>query len=86
MASPTINRAGGDVVVRMPGSQVGMAACAGVGFVDRTGNFGKIHKQGDGLSRGVGPEESLIGMAIEAEAIGKRGGWRVGGEGCRRGA
>jgi hypothetical protein len=57
---------------------IGVAACADIGFVDAGVQHGLIHKQGDLLTGGIGLGERLVRVAIEAGAVGVfvRGGGR----------
>ena len=53
-----------------------MASDTGIGAVCRTSKPGLIHKQGDPAASGVGLEEVLVGMAIQAKAVFQRGNGR----------
>ena len=64
-----IDRRHGPVVVGMRCGDVRMATDAGVGFVDRGGESGLVHKQRNCPARGVGGGQRFVGMAIQAIAV-----------------
>ena len=64
-----IGRLRRDVVIRVLRGDVGVAACAGVGLMDRSGELGHIHKERDLFAGGVGLGERLIPVALQAGAV-----------------
>ena len=58
------------IVVRVLGGNVRVAIRAGIGLVDGGLEPGFIHEQGDFFAGGVGLGERLVGMAIQAGAVG----------------
>ena len=58
-----------DVVVRVLGRDVRVAACAGVGLVDGGRELGHIDEQGDLFAGGVGLGQRLVRVAVQAGAV-----------------
>ena len=69
MAPLAVGRLRRDVVIGVLVRDVGVAACAGIGLVDRGGKLGHIHEQGEFFAGGVGLGQRLIGVAIQAGAV-----------------
>lgn len=75
MAFRAVRRFHRDVVIRMLGSYVRMAAPAGVGFVDRSGEFRRVHEKRNFPARRVGFRQRFVRMAIETGAVGEGSAW-----------
>ena len=69
VASGATDRLGGDVVIRMLGSEVGVTPDAVIGFVGRTGKAGGVDKKRDLLAGRVGLGQGFIAVAVETGAI-----------------
>jgi hypothetical protein len=61
---PAIDRFGGDIVIGVLCGEVVMATGAGIGFVSRSQELGRVNKQRKRLSRGIGFEKGLVGMTF----------------------
>jgi len=69
VTKPAVDRFDRLVVVRMPNGDIGMASDAGVGLMRGQLQFGRIHKERDSLAGGIGFDQRVIAVAIEAIAI-----------------
>src|SRR5690349_17640266 len=81
VTAPAIDRFGGNIVIGMFGSEVGMATGARIGFVSGRQESGGVNEQRERLSRGIGLEKRLIGMTIQAGVVADRRGRHGGGFG-----
>ena len=69
MALGATGRLRREVIIRVLASDVGMAACAGVGFVNAGHEPMFIHEQRNLFAGRIGLGERLVGVAIEACVI-----------------
>src|SRR4051794_12242326 len=66
VAAGAVDRLGGDVVVGVGRLEVGVAANAGVGGVNRRAELGRVHEQGDFFARLFLFSEVLVAVALQA--------------------
>ena len=57
------------VVIRVPGRDVAVTTCTGVGLMNRGGELARIDEHRNPLPRRVGPIERLVGVTFHAGAV-----------------
>ena len=69
MTLAAIHRLGRDVIVRVLGSDIGMATCAGVSLMRRSFKFSDIDEEGNLLPGTICFGERLVAMTIETGTV-----------------
>jgi hypothetical protein len=70
MTRPAIDRLGREVIIRMLGANVSMTTRAGVGWMRRVRQFGFLYEERNADAGGIGLEQGLIRMTIQAGRVG----------------
>ena len=69
VARLAVGRLGRDIVVRMLRGDIGVAARAEVGLVNRGREFGHINEQRDLFAGGIGLGQRLVPVTVQAGAV-----------------